>query len=308
MSAFDSKDQSDIPVPGNQVEGFNAENQFDVDDEDNLAELDAEIGDEGPDEYDEHSGLIDEEMEKEMEELTKDLEEVDTRAGAPKGEVPAGALPTDKGGRLSSHAAEFWFPDCRNCSCCKGYKHGCDCVKKERFIACQHESCNLDPSHKDQKLPEDLVPAARAPSENSSYQVRRAFSDGTPVCRFDQQQPGSCRFGNNCRFLHTSNRGQQNQSRYAYDERSTSEGSGRGFQSGGHQAQSHGGFDYSSQHYGNGQYYQQQPQRMNYNQSQMQQGHYSSANQQYQGHQNYYDNSSDMHQYWANKGFQNNSR
>jgi len=26
------------------------------------------------------------------------------------------------------HAAEFWFPESRDCSCCKGFKHGCGCA------------------------------------------------------------------------------------------------------------------------------------------------------------------------------------
>lgn len=31
------------------------------------------------------------------------------------------------GGKLTKAAAEFWFPECRNCECCTGYKHGCKC-------------------------------------------------------------------------------------------------------------------------------------------------------------------------------------
>lgn len=30
-------------------------------------------------------------------------------------------------GVLTSHAAQFWFPDSRDCSCCQGFKHGCKC-------------------------------------------------------------------------------------------------------------------------------------------------------------------------------------
>jgi len=37
-----------------------------------------------------------------------------------------GALPSDNG-VLSAYASEFWFPECRDCTCCNGYKHGCKC-------------------------------------------------------------------------------------------------------------------------------------------------------------------------------------
>ena len=40
--------------------------------------------------------------------------------------LPSGAVPT-MGGKLTKAAAEFWFPECRNCECCVGYKHGCKC-------------------------------------------------------------------------------------------------------------------------------------------------------------------------------------
>mmetsp|Transcript_30479 Transcript_30479/g.73128 ORF Transcript_30479/g.73128 Transcript_30479/m.73128 type:complete len:100 (+) Transcript_30479:79-378(+) len=28
---------------------------------------------------------------------------------------------------MKKHAAEFWFPQSRDCACCNGYKHGCAC-------------------------------------------------------------------------------------------------------------------------------------------------------------------------------------
>ena len=39
---------------------------------------------------------------------------------SPHGNQPYNASLPSQNGRLSSHAAEFWFPECRNCSCCKG--------------------------------------------------------------------------------------------------------------------------------------------------------------------------------------------
>lgn len=48
-----------------------------------------------------------------------------TRPG--KGAIlPAGAVPSQNG-VLTPQAAEFWFPESRNCECCQGYKHGCSC-------------------------------------------------------------------------------------------------------------------------------------------------------------------------------------
>lgn len=41
----------------------------------------------------------------------------------------------------SAHAAEFWFPECRSCSCCQGFKHGCPCVKTAGAKACTDPSC-----------------------------------------------------------------------------------------------------------------------------------------------------------------------
>lgn len=39
------------------------------------------------------------------------------------GLMPLGATPS-QGGVLSPYASEFWFPECRDCACCKGFKHG----------------------------------------------------------------------------------------------------------------------------------------------------------------------------------------
>lgn len=170
---------------------------IDEEDEANLAALDEEFGeDHDADEIE----ALDEEAEKEMDELEKLMESTATPS---KGVVPAGAVPTEQSGRLSSHAAEFWFPECRECACCRGYKHGCDCVKKEKFIACQAATCNIDPAHKDQKLTEDTMPQQRG--DNNSG--RRSTSDNASnMCRFEQS-PGGCRFGASCRFRHVGGGG-----------------------------------------------------------------------------------------------------
>jgi hypothetical protein len=42
--------------------------------------------------------------------------------------TPYNALPSVNG-VLTSQASQFWFPECRDCSCCQGFKHGCKCCR-----------------------------------------------------------------------------------------------------------------------------------------------------------------------------------
>jgi hypothetical protein len=39
---------------------------------------------------------------------------------------------------LVNHAAEFWFPDSRDCTCCKGFKFGCKCVTVDGGGVCKY--------------------------------------------------------------------------------------------------------------------------------------------------------------------------
>ena len=54
-------------------------------------------------------------------------EEMDQDASAPPDNVPDGGQ-TRLPPHMVQHAAEFWFPECRDCSCCQGFKHGCKCA------------------------------------------------------------------------------------------------------------------------------------------------------------------------------------
>ena len=36
---------------------------------------------------------------------------------------------SENGGGIGSSAHEYWFPECRDCGCCRGYKYGCVCVQ-----------------------------------------------------------------------------------------------------------------------------------------------------------------------------------
>eukprot|EP00548_Thalassiothrix_antarctica_P015766 CAMPEP_0194169122 /NCGR_PEP_ID=MMETSP0154-20130528/3803_1 /TAXON_ID=1049557 /ORGANISM="Thalassiothrix antarctica, Strain L6-D1" /LENGTH=233 /DNA_ID=CAMNT_0038880367 /DNA_START=33 /DNA_END=731 /DNA_ORIENTATION=+ len=52
----------------------------------------------------------------------------------PTSAVASSALPS----HLVKHAAEFWFPECRDCMCCHGYKFGCrSCTGEGSCITCR---------------------------------------------------------------------------------------------------------------------------------------------------------------------------
>lgn len=64
--------------------------------------------------------------------------------------VPAGAMPT-MNGKLTKAAAEFWFPECRDCECCKGFKHGCSCCSKQGVAVCSCASGEEDAAAKQEQ-------------------------------------------------------------------------------------------------------------------------------------------------------------
>lgn len=85
------------------------------------------------------------ELEEEMNRTRVRTTGASNRGGASSGSyLPAGAVPRQNG-VLSVHAKEFWFPECRNCACCKGFKHGCDCCTGG-VDTCAKGDC-VDPEH-----------------------------------------------------------------------------------------------------------------------------------------------------------------
>ena len=151
-------------------------------------------------------------------------------AAAPKATgsfLPPGAVPRQNG-VLSVHAKEFWFPECRNCTCCKGFKHGCDCCAGG-VDTCAKEDCinaefatqvATDLASRTSDAAETATSTAsittnmanmavRAPaaapaaghithtSSGASAATAVAPSD---VCKFFAS--GGCRFGDSCRFKH----------------------------------------------------------------------------------------------------------
>ena len=128
--------------------------------------------------------------------------------------VPQAAVPTQNG-KLSSFAGEFWFPECRNCPCCKGFKHGCNCCKSGGVTTCKDPSC-VDGAFESQvntELASRPAPAAStsAPSSapapqsgaKSSYAPATSSGGGDNFCKFEKS-PGGCRFGAGCRFQHAN--------------------------------------------------------------------------------------------------------
>lgn len=121
--------------------------------------------------------------------------------------VPASAMPSQNG-KLSSHAHEFWFPECRNCTCCKGFKHGCGCCKNG-VDTCRAAGC-VDGVYESQVSAElasrpnntASAPAASGPAPTSPV-AKPTAPAATETCKYEKS-PGGCRFGAACRFTHTN--------------------------------------------------------------------------------------------------------
>jgi hypothetical protein len=96
--------------------------------------------------------------------------------------VPASGLPA----HMVRHAAEFWFPENRDCTCCKGFKHGCGCAASNNGICtCAGKGAP----------PLAAAPPAAAP------RAANYSGGGKPACKFFLS-PSGCRFGDTCRFAH----------------------------------------------------------------------------------------------------------
>lgn len=105
---------------------------------------------------------------------------------------------------MAKHAAEFWFPECRECTCCQGFKHGCKCA------ASNGGSCTCVAG-----APDDVsaMTASTTGNNNNSYQPSRnsGSRDNNDnggrgrrkvSCRFFFSAAG-CRYGDGCTFDHT---------------------------------------------------------------------------------------------------------
>ena len=126
---------------------------------------------------------------------------------------------------LPPHAEEFWFPECRDCTCCKGYKHGCSCCTQEGKRSCKCAP-STGPTTTATASPPVAAAAASGPwqpampgpgtANISAGGGGRGYygggsgrgggrsgggGRGPQMCRFFTS-PGGCRFGDSCRFSH----------------------------------------------------------------------------------------------------------
>ena len=149
--------------------------------------------------------------------------------------LPAGAVPRQNG-VLSVHAKEFWFPESRNCSCCKGFKHGCDCctggvdtcakgdcinaefatqvatdlasrtsegeASAESASSVGAASITADLGNMSIRAPASSGPITHTSSGAGAVAASGGGGGGAPgdACKFFAS--GGCRFGDSCRFKH----------------------------------------------------------------------------------------------------------
>lgn len=194
---------------------------------------------------------------KDMKLETSSAPAVQPRHAAPAHSAkPVHASVPSQNGQLSAVAAEFWFPDSRECSCCKGYKHGCDCCKKNGFYACQTEGC-CKPEDKGKM---NASSPGKSPGSSGNYSPnsrpqQHGGSNSTSFCRYEMS-PSGCNMGDRCRFQHVySYADTQQQQQYYGDYQPqgggySQQGQG-GYQQGGYQQ---GGYNQNQNYYGGNSY------------------------------------------------------
>ena len=123
---------SELPVDTNQEEYERTEQMQE--------EIDAAIEEEMQEKID---AVI--EGEKQMAEFDNEGEVwKDTSRRIPKGATPIDRYTKEK----DDNAGEFWFPPSRNCSCCKGFKYGCECTNDGEWD-CQKLDCETSSAEED---------------------------------------------------------------------------------------------------------------------------------------------------------------
>ena len=195
---------------------------YNQDDYDNLEEIERAMNGNQIDEYMDDDDAALAELEEEMQHSNlhqggdRSLGGGSGRGGGGGSFLPAGAMPSENG-VLSVHAKEFWFPECRNCACCKGFKHGCECClggvdtcTKPDCVSSEHTSQVASQLASRQMVTagsEDSTNAINSSSAPSTAQVPSPRYSGSPrppasdeVCKFFIS--GGCRFGESCRNVH----------------------------------------------------------------------------------------------------------
>ena len=150
-----------------------------------------------PDDYvddddDDIMDALEEEMDRDVNE-----DEMDLIASAMDNTIVTKTAGSTKAAAISSlpshmvnHAAEFWFPECRGCDCCKGFKHGCSCGG-----LCV---CSVDNKVEASTAHGKIMSIKNVITPTMSKQEGRHGGSSKIPCRFYQM--GTCKFGDNCRF------------------------------------------------------------------------------------------------------------
>ena len=85
------------------------------------------------------------------------------------------------GGGIGSSAHEYWFPECRDCGCCRGYKYGCVCVQGRVSTMCKctsvlgQSAANGTASTGRSTIADDKKQSGRVTGESS--EVQRGYGD-----------------------------------------------------------------------------------------------------------------------------------
>lgn len=89
---------------------------------------------------------------------------------------------TQQATSLPPFANEMWFPECRNCSCCSGFKHGCGCCSGA-INTCTQSGCSAGGTAAPAPVSPSSAPRspAKAPS-NTSKEDWFPESRNCPCC------------------------------------------------------------------------------------------------------------------------------
>jgi hypothetical protein len=114
-------------------------------------------------------------------------------------------------GSASSAVSDTWYPECMNCPCCHGMKHGCECIKGG-VETCANADC-VDKVFAEQVTKSiNERQAQDTANPNPSIRANHVFmgemgtnsprsTQATRVCIYFQN--GYCSFGDRCRNLHS---------------------------------------------------------------------------------------------------------
>jgi hypothetical protein len=123
--------------------------------------------------------------------------------------LPSTCLPS----YMLQNAGEIWFPECRDCHCCLGFKHGCTCVSMVGGGVCQCVSGPPDDVSAmtvmvmDYCYAQQSLSSGSSQSRRSSKSSRSRRSERKQQARVDQPcrfffSPMGCRHGDSCLYNH----------------------------------------------------------------------------------------------------------